>query len=91
MANIKRKGLLIPGQGEGYALPPAHGFNFNLYSIKFLGVPRAGIYLGKTPADAQRFATGNGPNLFVCLAIVGSHIVTTANGTVLIVNNVHKV
>lgn len=54
-------------------------------------MPRAGIYLGKTPADAQRFATGNGPNLFVCLAIVGSHIVTTANGTVLIVNNVHKV
>ncbi|KAH3756881.1 hypothetical protein Pelo_11284 [Pelomyxa schiedti] len=78
--SITKIGLVVPGEGEGKNIRKAHG--------AALGV---GIYLSKTPAMALRYCRGNGPNLFVCLTLIGNKFVTTDKGEVLVINNAHQV
>jgi hypothetical protein len=50
-----------------------------------------GIYLALEPTTALRYVCGSGPNLIVCLVLLGGRFVTSHHGSVLVVSNVNQV
>eukprot|EP01106_Pelomyxa_sp_JSP_P012019 TRINITY_DN3238_c0_g2_i7.p2 TRINITY_DN3238_c0_g2~~TRINITY_DN3238_c0_g2_i7.p2 ORF type:complete len:172 (+),score=36.10 TRINITY_DN3238_c0_g2_i7:375-890(+) len=78
--SIRKLGLVVPGQGTGSHLRVVHGSALGL-----------GIYLARSPMMASGYCSGGGPNLFVCLALIGNRFVTANNGSVLVITNPHQV